>query len=264
MDSRPIALFDSGLGGLTVLQKINELLPNENIIYFGDTARVPYGSKSKDTIIRYSREIVNFLIRNNVKLIVIACGTASSLAYDTLIKEFNIPIINVIHPTAKALKDKTIGVIATNATIRSNAWEKEIKKYNPNCTVYSRSCPLFVPIVEEGLAKHKIADEAIELYLRDLVKRNIESIVLGCTHYPVLIEKIKAFVGKNVKTINMNEYCAKEVKRYLTEKNLLNTLNARSYKIAYVTDNVATFKANADIFCNVDFDKVSKIYVDRA
>ena len=281
-------------GGLTVLQKINELLPNENIIYFGDTARVPYGSKSKETIIKYSREIVNFLKDKDVKLIIIACGTASSLAYDTLIKEFDIPIINVITPTCKTLKSNKVGVIATKATIKSNAWENEIKKYHPETVIYSKACPLFVPIVEEGLAKTKIADDIIELYLDELKKKEIDSLILGCTHYPILINKIKDYMGNKIKVININENCAKEVKNYLTRKKQLNlakinsaesknsitksnsndrsskdaskTSNVssiRSSMVAYVTDDTANFKKNAHVFCNVDFDKVSKVSLDK-
>ena len=142
MDKRPIGVFDSGFGGLTVLSELTKVLPNENYIYFGDTARVPYGSKSKDTIVKYSKEIVNFLISKNVKMIVIACGTASSLAYNELVKEFDIPIINVITPTAKSIKQKNICVIATKATIKSNVWKKEILKYNNTATITSKACPL--------------------------------------------------------------------------------------------------------------------------
>ena len=263
MDTRPIALFDSGLGGLTVLQKLTEILPNENIIYFGDTARVPYGSKSKETIIQYSKEIVNFLKNQNVKLIIIACGTVSSLAFNELIKKCDIPIINVITPTCKSLKENNIGVIATKATIKSKAWQNELLKHNSSANVFSMPCPLFVPIVEEGLANSKIADYAIDLYLSKFKNKNLDALVLGCTHYPILINKIKSYVGKNVRVINVNEYCVREVKKYLEKKNILNSSKTHSNKIAYVTDDVSSFKKNADIFCNVKFDLVKKVPVDK-
>ncbi len=250
-------------GGLTVLQKINELLPNENIIYFGDTARVPYGSKSKDTVIKYSKEIVNFLIEKNVKLIIIACGTASSLAYETLINEFSIPIINVITPTCKKLRSEKTGVIATKATINSKAWEKEIKKYHPNSEIFGKACPLFVPVVEEGLANTNIADDVIKLYLEELKKKEIDSLILGCTHYPILIDKIKKYMGNKIHVININENCAKEVKSFLTKKKLLNTSSKKQSMIAFVTDDTSNFKKNAHVFCNVDFDKVSKVIIDK-
>ena len=259
MDKRPIALFDSGLGGLTVLGKIRELLPNENIIYFGDTARVPYGAKSKETITSYSKEIVNFLINKNVKLIIIACGTASSLAYDELINCFDIPIINVIEPTSKSLKSNKIGIIATKATIKSNAWAKAILKHHPDSTVFSKPCPLFVPIVEEGLANSEIADYAIDLYLKDFKKKKVESLILGCTHYPILYKKIKGYMGKDVKVVNINEYCIKEVKNYLTKHKMLNNSKSKPTRVAYVTDDVSSFKKNADIFCDAKFDFVKKI-----
>jgi glutamate racemase len=256
MDNRPIALFDSGLGGLTVLQKLKELMPNENFIYFGDTARVPYGSKSKETIINYSKEITSFLEKQTAKLIIIACGTASSLAYEELLKNFKTPIMNVIAPTTKNIKSKSVGVIATKATIKSKAWETALKKRHKSINVISKACPLFVPIVEESLANSPLADEVIDLYLADFKKKPIDSLILGCTHYPILIEKIKSYLGKKVNVININEYCAKEAKSLLKENHMEAKANKNPSLVAFVTDDVSGFKKNANIFCNKKFDKV--------
>ncbi len=263
MDKRAIALFDSGLGGLTVLQKVAEVLPNENIIYFGDTARVPYGGKSKDTIIRYSKEVIDFLTHKDVKLIIIACGTVSSIAFETLKESFDIPIINVIEPTSKCIQGKKVGVIATKATIASKAWEKSILKEHPNVKIFAKPCPLFVPVVEEGLANSNIADDVIDLYLKEFKNKKLDELILGCTHYPILEDKIKKYLGKTTKTINVNTYCVKEVQRFLKSKHMLNAENNKSTKIAYVTDNTSLFKKNAHCFCNTTFNKIQKVKVDK-
>ena len=259
MDNRPIGIFDSGLGGLTVLQEYINQMPNEDYIYVGDNARVPYGSKSKETIIEYSRQIVKFLISQNVKLIVIACGTASANAYDTLKNEFDIPIQTVIEPTAKIIKDKKIGVIATKSTISSEAWEKSIHKYNPDSQIFSKACPLFVPIVEENLINTDISKSAIKMYLSEFIDLNINSLILGCTHYPILIDDIKDFLPDSIKIINISLYSALETKNYLTENNMLNMSRKHPERFAYTTDNIETFASSAKKFCNIDFHKVEKI-----
>ena len=262
MNAQPIGLFDSGLGGLTVLSELKRIMPNENFIYFGDTARVPYGSKSKETIIDYSRQIIKFLISKNVKLIIIACGTASSLAFDTVKKEFDIPIINVISPTAKKIKSKSIGVIATNATIKSKAWSKQIQKYHPESSITSKACPLFVPIVEEGLIDTKISEDAIDLYLNSFKKHKIDSLVLGCTHYPILIDKINSYFNGNINLININNACAKEAYDFLKRKNMLKTNLSDCYINAYTTDSITDFKKNAKLFCNCSFSETKQIKIE--
>ena len=190
----PIGVFDSGVGGLTVAREIMRHLPNENIVYFGDTARVPYGSKSKDNIIRYSRQIINFLKTKNVKAIVIACNTASALALDVVREDFDVPIIGVVEPGARAAleatKSKKIGVIGTEATIRSAMYEKIFKGFDGDATVVGKACPLFVPLVEEGFAKHKVTEEIIDYYLASFMDTDIDSLILGCTHYPLLRSRI--------------------------------------------------------------------------
>ena len=166
MDNRPIGMFDSGCGGLTVLSEYRKMLPHEDFIYFGDNARLPYGSKSKETIIEFSKQIVNFLITQNVKMIIIACGTASACAYDVLKDIYSLPIKDIITPTAKIINDEEVGVIATKGTINSKSWENAIHAYSPNTNVTSIACPLFVPIVEEGLCNDEIANLAEELSTR--------------------------------------------------------------------------------------------------
>lgn len=258
MDKRPIGVFDSGLGGLTVLSELKKVMPNESFIYFGDTARVPYGSKSKQTIIEYSKEIVNFLIKQDVKMIIIACGTASSLAYEELKNEFNIPIIDVISPTANNLRSSDIGIIATKASIKSNVWKEQLLLHNKKSNIYTKACPLFVPIVEEGLTNSNIADDAINLYLQSFKSKKIKHLILGCTHYPLLEKKIKEYMTSKVEVININKYCSKEAKEYLKENRMLNASKNSSFNIAYTTDDVKIFKENLKYFCDFKFDKVLK------
>ncbi len=249
-------------GGLTVLQELKKEMPNENYIYFGDNARVPYGSKSKETIIKYSKQIANFLISQNVKAIVIACGTASSLAYEELKKNYDIPIINVITPTAKKMKDKNIGVIATSATIKSKAWEKEIKKYNESANVISKACPLFVPIVEENLVDTIIADDTLDYYLKDFLNKDLDSLVLGCTHYPILYSKISNYMSNKINIININKWCQKETYNILKSKDMINASNKCPYIYAYTSDSTEDFKKKAKSFCEIDFDIVKKIKIE--
>lgn len=194
-NSQPIGVFDSGVGGLTVAKEILSNLPEEKIIYFGDTARVPYGNKSKETIIRYSRQIVKFLISQGVKAITIACNTASALALETIQQEFDIPIIGVVEPGAlaavKATRNHKIGVIGTSGTVSSGLYEKLIQQIDPKAKVYSRACPLFVHLVEEGMINDPVTIIMIHRYLDDLVQHHdIDSLILGCTHYPLLRDVI--------------------------------------------------------------------------
>ena len=184
-----IGIFDSGVGGLTVLKEVRNVLPNEKIIYLGDTARVPYGEKTQDLIIRYSKQIVDFLIEKKVDAIVVACNTATSLALEELNKTFKTPIIGVIEAGVKTAlyttENNRIGVIGTKATINSKKYETEIKKRNHEIEVYSKSCPLFVPAIEEGIIKGKLINQMVQMYLDDF-RDKIDSLILGCTHYPLL------------------------------------------------------------------------------
>ena len=189
----PIGVFDSGVGGLTVVREITRQLPHENIVYFGDTARVPYGSKSKSNIIRFSEQIIRFLKTKQVKAIVIACNTASALALDAVRDEFDIPIIGVIVPGARAAVEATangeIGVVGTDATVKSGTYTKVIHQMDPNIHVREKACPLFVPLVEEGFKEHVVTEEVIEYYLESLKHTEIDAMILGCTHYPLYVPR---------------------------------------------------------------------------
>ncbi len=242
--SNPIGVFDSGLGGLTVVKQIQKLLPNESVIYYGDTARVPYGSKSKDTIIKFTREAVQFLKSHNAKCIVVACNTASALALPVVKNEFDIPMIGVIKPGAKAAVNKTnagkVGVIATTATINSDAYTNAIREINNSITVYSQPCPLFVPLVEEGWGDKPAAKLIIQEYLTPLKTAQIDTLVLGCTHYPLLEEQIRDFVSEKVALVDSATTCAHDLKLLLENKNILSE-SADADATFFVTDMAARF-----------------------
>ncbi len=247
MDNRPIGMFDSGCGGLTVLKQYTKLMPNEDFIYYGDTAHLPYGDKSPQKIIEYCDEIVKFLINKNVKMIVIACGTASATAYEYLKEKYDIEIRNIIIPTAEAIKDGSIGVIATQATIKSNAWAKAINKFSPTTKVTSVACPLFVPIIENGLIENEGTPYFIQEYIDNLQLKNnnISSIILGCTHYPLLKDKIQKEVGDTIKLIDIGEYSARNTLTYLKENTLENTSSHQRKIELYSSDDFESFKENA-------------------
>ena len=225
MNNRPIGVFDSGLGGLTVLKEIMKITPNENIVYFGDTARVPYGPRSKETIIKYTFQAIDFLISKNVKAIVIACNTATARALKEANEKYDLPIIGVIEAGAKTAayttKNKIVGVIGTDGTIRSKAYNIEIAKIDPEIKIVDKACPLFVPIVEEGWANTDIASLTARRYLEELMDKGIDSLVLGCTHYPFVRDSIKKVVGHEIAIIDGGEGTVREIKRRLKEKNLL-------------------------------------------
>ncbi|MFA5115740.1 MAG: glutamate racemase [Candidatus Omnitrophota bacterium] len=221
MKDRPIGVFDSGVGGLTVVKQLMKEMPNEDIIYFGDTARVPYGTKSESTIRKFSIENVLFLLNFNVKLIIIACNTSSAIGLPFLSKFFSVPIIGVIKPGAKAAirvtRNGRIGVIGTNATIASGAYEQEVRSINPSIKVFSRSCPLFVPLAEEGWANDGIVEAAAKKYLSGFKGKGIDTVILGCTHYPLLKKAISKALGKTVKLVDSAEETAREAKNLLEE-----------------------------------------------
>ncbi|MCR5295749.1 MAG: glutamate racemase [Lachnospiraceae bacterium] len=222
----PIGVFDSGLGGLTVAREIMRNLPKERIVYFGDTARVPYGNKSKTTVIRYSRQIVRFLKQQEIKAIVIACNTATSMAFDEVREEAEIPVIGVVEPgavmAARTTVNKQVGVIATRATIQTKAYTKAIHAIDPEINVISQAGPLLVPLVEEGWLHDRITDEIIMRYLDDLLEHDIDTLILGCTHYPLLRSEIRKLVGDKVTLVNPAYETAKELERMLAESGLEN------------------------------------------
>ncbi len=249
MKGLPIGIFDSGVGGLTVAKEIIKQIPNEKFIYFGDTARLPYGSKSKETILKYSRQIIRFLMTKKVKAIVIACNTASANALETVKKEFDIPIIGVIHAGAKAACEITsngkIGVIGTFGTISSNIYPNSIKEINPEVQIIQKACPLLCPLVEEGLLHDSVTDEIVSRYMSELKGGYIDTLVLGCTHYPLLYKTIRNIMGDEVKLVNPARETAKELKDLLRENDLLNEGNAdntgNKYEF-YVSDMADRFK----------------------
>lgn len=223
MDNRPIGIFDSGVGGLTVLSEIKKALPEENYIYLGDTLNFPYGPKSKDEIIKYSVNNVNFLISQNVKQIVIACGTATSQALETLRSNYDIPIIGIIEPTVsyiKSLEIEHVGVIATEGTIRSGAWENEIKKVVPEIEVINRACPMLARVAEEGRARSEEGRKAIKEYMIPFKERKVKNIILGCTHYPIYIPIIKEELGYEVNLINTGKCVANCLKNIFKKENI--------------------------------------------
>ena len=257
-----IGVFDSGIGGLTVLKEIRKVLPNEKIFYFGDTARVPYGEKTNELITRYSKEIVEFLLDKEVSAIVVACNTATALALEELRKTFKIPIIGVIKAGAKTAinttKSGNIGVIGTKATVNSKRYEEEIKKLSENVKVIAKACPLFVPAVEEGILDGKLVDQIIKTYLDDFEKE-IDTLILGCTHYPLL----KSAIGKiytNLNIVDPARETALDLKEILEEKNLLKNDATKNREVKYyVTDGKDKFKEIGIMFLDENIEKVELV-----
>lgn len=248
----PIGVFDSGVGGLTVVREIMRQMPNERIIYFGDTARVPYGSKSKETIIRFSKQIARFLQTHQVKTIVVACNTASAYAMEELEKTLDIPVIGVVKPGAKMAAEITkngkIGVIATEGTIGSGLYHKYIKSLKEDATIYGKACPLFVPLVEEGLWEDSVTEEIAQRYLSELVSLDMDTLILGCTHYPLIRSVIGQVVGDKVTLVNPAYETAVALKQLLQENNLLreNMHIEEDAHQFFVSDGAEKFKRFAD------------------
>ena len=251
MDNRPIGVFDSGLGGLTVVKAMKKLLPNESILYFGDTARLPYGVKSKKLVIEYSNQIVKFLIKKNAKMIIVACNTATAMALEELKYNFkDTPIIGVIEPgSIQASLDsinKKIGVIGTVATIKSRAYNYALKAIDNNINVYSKDCPLFVPFVEEGMVEGEAINLIVEHYLSSF-KNNINTIIRGCTHYPLLEPVIKKYV-KDIKLVDSASAVAKHANMILDECKIKNGYKKRGSLDCFVTDLPRQFEKLGRIF----------------
>ncbi len=264
---KPIGVFDSGIGGLTVVKRIASTLPGENIIYFGDTARVPYGSKSNSTVIEYGLQDARFLIGKNVKAIVVACNTVSSVALDNIKKSFNVPVIGMIEPGAeqavKISKKQRIGVIGTRATVNNHAYADAVKKINPSAEVFERACPLFVPLAEEGWINHKATYDIAEEYLKELRELEIDTLVLGCTHYPILSGVIQEVIGDEVTLIDSGVASADAVRKELDRVDL----NTNSYSVGhqeyYVSDIQVKFKEIAELFLGKTINEVQKIDLDQ-
>jgi len=243
--SHPIGVFDSGIGGLTVVAALQHLLPHENILYVGDTARVPYGGKSAETITHYSQEIIDLLLRRSCKMIVIACNTASAVAVPTLKNFYKIPLQGVIEPgaaaAAKATRSGKIGVIGTKATITRNAYSETLHALDPKLKVISQACPLLVPAIEEGWIEDEITDSILHRYLDPMLSQNIDTLVLGCTHYPLLKKRIAAIVGAHIALVDSAENCATQVEFLLSEKNLATSSKDNGTLHIILTDRSESF-----------------------
>lgn len=264
--TKPIGVFDSGLGGLTVVSELVKRLPNENLVYFGDTGRVPYGTRSAETIVRYARQDEEFLTGYSVKLIIAACGTVSSVAAHTA-NELSVPFIEVVSPAVERAVSLTenmkIGVIGTSATVSSGTFERKLREKLPGCTVVSNACPLLVPLVENGWINRddKITRGVVERYLEPIMAAGVDTLILGCTHFPVLKDIIGDVLGEAVNLVNTGEQAAIAAEKYLTESRLLNTEDRKGTQDFYVSDKVEAFSKTASILLGRDISDSVK-YVD--
>lgn len=245
----PLGVFDSGIGGLTVVKALREVLPNEDIFYLGDTARVPYGGKSADTVRRYSLELGDILMQEKAKVVLVACNTASSVAIPNLREHLPLPVIGVIEPGARAAlsatKKRHVGVIGTRATIRSGAYEKALHALDRNVRVMSRACPLLVPLIEEGLLNDEVTEQIIARYLAPMIDEGIDTLVLGCTHYPLLAPAISQAVDDQVHLVDSASNCARAVQELLHERGFQNSSNQPGKLRVALTDTADNFLAIA-------------------
>jgi glutamate racemase len=259
---KPIGVFDSGVGGLTVARELIRQLPCEDIIYFGDTARVPYGIKSKETVVRFSIENILFLLKADVKLICVACNTVSSVALPVLKSHFKVPIVGVITPGVReavyATRNKRIGVIGTKGTIKSRTYEIQIGQLDPSIKVVTQACPLFVPFAEEGWLSGRVVSEVARHYLKPLKKCGVDTLILGCTHYPLLKGLIKEIMGRDVTLIDSAKQVAIEVKKILAVEGLL-AKGRRGRSRFYVSDNPEWFTGLAERFLGCPVKNVKKV-----
>lgn len=259
---KPIGVFDSGVGGLTVVRELIRQLPAEDIVYFGDTARVPYGIKSKETVIRFSIENILFLLKQEVKLICVACNTVSSVALGVLKKHFKVPLVGVITPGVReavyATGNKRIGVVGTAGTIKSRTYETQIRQLDPTIKVIALACPLFVPFAEEGWLSGNVVLEVARRYLKPLKDTRVDTVILGCTHYPLLKPVIKKVLGRDVTLIDSAQQVAIEVKKILLQEGLLNGVRQAKHRF-YVSDNPEWFSSLAKRFLGKSVSGVTKI-----
>jgi glutamate racemase len=257
---QPIGVFDSGTGGLTVVRAIRDILPNEDIFYIGDTARLPYGGKSRQTIERYSIEISGLLLAEGAKMIVVACNTASSLALPRLQELLKVPIVGVIAPGARAAIRETragkIGVIGTKSTILSGAYEKTIRALEPDIEVTSQACPLLVPLVEEAWLDDEVTRAVLERYLDPLIATGVDTLVLGCTHYPLLAGLIEEVAGPGIRLVDSAQNCAIAVRQSLVERGLNNTRQKPGRLDVALTDSSNSFLSTAERVLRLQIDSV--------
>ena len=266
MKNNPIGIFDSGIGGLTVVRAVRRMMPNESIIYFGDTARVPYGNKSPETVQEYSLQIAEFLIKNNAKIIIVACNTATALALNVLQKNIDLPVIGVVKPGVEAAlktsNNKRIGVIGTIATITSEVYRKELENIDKKVTVTSQACPLFVPLAEEGWIKTEATKLIAEEYLEKITKAHVDTLILGCTHYPLLTDVIKEILTEKVTIVDSAHAMAINASEELRKNNLLTDRDTKGKLKLFVSDLPARFEVVSKRFLGKDISNVEKIHLD--
>ena len=266
MDNRPIGIFDSGIGGLTVVKDVMKQLPNESIVYFGDTARVPYGSKSKSTVTKFSAQIIRFLLKQDVKAIIIACNTVNSNCIEELRRMFpEITITGVVEPgvtmALRTTKNNRIGVIGTEATIGSGRYPELLQAANPDIQVFGKACPMFVPLVEDGWSEHSVAEQVASVYLEPILKEQVDAIVLGCTHYPILASTIQKVVGPDVELINPANEAAYQMGEYLEARNMRSE-STPAYRF-YVSDHAERVKRFAKMFLDYPVQEVETIDIEE-
>lgn len=259
--STPIGIFDSGFGGLTVMRAIKKLLPNENIIYLGDAARLPYGNKSADTVIRYTLESSHFLTSQNIKLLVIACHTASSVALSALTSKHSLPVIGMVDPCLPDLcfENGKIAILGTHATVFSQIYQNALKSLRPDASVSAIACPLFVPLVEEGFIDSPITLESIKHYLLPVKEQEIDTVLLACTHYPLLQNAIQNYLGTSCRLIDPAVNCAAHVKKILQASSLLNSQTAEGTAVFYTTDDPEKFKRLGETFLGNCIPRVERV-----
>ena len=269
MDKRAIGVFDSGLGGLTAVRRLHALMPQENIIYFGDTGRVPYGTRGRDIITKYARQDVAFLRQFDLKSIIIACNTVSAIALDLLSKENDIPIIGTVEPACRRAMTMTqtgrVGVIGTAATIRSGAYEKYLHKKDGTLDLFTQACPLFVPLVEEGWTKDPITEEVARRYLAEILDKDIDTLIMGCTHYPLLRSLLRKVVGEKVTLVNPAYETSLALKQLLIEQDLLNQGSVEEefpYRF-YVSDAAEKFKSFANSILPYDVEMTKQVNLEE-
>lgn len=258
MDNRAIGVFDSGIGGLTAVKVLNEIMPEENIVYFGDTARVPYGTRSRETILKYTMQDIKFLLGHDVKMIIAACGTASTVLKNEIVRDFTYPFTSVLLPAAQAAcaatKTGRIGVIATPATIKSGAYGKAIRNIRSDAVMVGNACPLFVPLVENGFVErdNKITIAVAKQYLEPFMHGETDTLILGCTHYPVIADIIGDILGDKVKLINTGAEAAKTALSLLTSHQLRTDHVGRGTNRYFVSDSAESFSENAKLYLGTD------------
>lgn len=258
LKKQPIGIFDSGVGGLTVFREIRKHFPQEDIVYFGDTARVPYGPKSPQTVLSYSIQNARFLMQCSAKILVVACNTSTAVALEALQMQLTIPVIGVIEPGARAAvsltRNKRIGVIGTEGTINSGAYERTIRELDPNCRIISQACPLFVPLVEEGWEDHPVARTIASEYIAPLISEGIDTLVLGCTHYPILKPVLSSILGPGIQLVDSAEAIVS-----ILRENISSVDHEPGENLFYVSDNEPKFRQIAARILGQDTDDLTRV-----